>query len=231
MNTSLRGAIASLFLLGSLSGAQATDEVLVRLAPNYATPEHAALLVQGWGKVLMREAPGSYRVVLNGRIPMPEALSRLAGRTGVVSARRSWRPGVAGLTNDLSELSEMIAEMKQTGREKGIDAEEAGVDYFEAYQDYIAQRAYPNKTVDWAAYKNAERHRAAEPDPPLRRHLPGLQRLHAPGRSPCGADEAARHLHLDPRLDRPGRGRLDPPAGRASRRAARHPRAGRRPAR
>ena len=91
LNTLLRGAIASLFLLGSLSGAQATDEVLVRLAPNYATPEHAALLVQGWGKVLMREAPGSYRVVLNGRIPMPEALSRLAGRTGVESARRSWR--------------------------------------------------------------------------------------------------------------------------------------------
>ncbi len=44
------------------------------------------------------------------------------------------------------------------------------------------------------------------------------------------ADEAAGHLRLDPRLDRPRRGRPDPPAGRAPRRAARDPRPGRRPA-
>ena len=45
------------------------------------------------------------------------------------------------------------------------------------------------------------------------------------------AHAAAGHLRLDPRLDRPRRGRPDPPADRAPRRAAGHPRPGRRPAR
>ena len=63
----------------------------------------------------------------------------------------------------------------------------------------------------------------------VRRHLPGLQRLHAPGGAARGADEAAGHLRLDPRLDRPRRGRPDPPADRAPRRAAGDPRPRRRP--
>ena len=42
------------------------------------------------------------------------------------------------------------------------------------------------------------------------------------------ADGAAGHLRLDPRLDRPRRGRPDPPADRAPRRAARDPRPRRR---
>ena len=74
-----------------------------------------------------------------------------------------------------------------------------------------------------------ERHRAARRHPRLRRHVPGLQRLHAPGRAARRADEAAGDLRLDARLDRPGRGRADPPAGRAPGRAAGHPRSRRRP--
>ena len=77
--------------------------------------------------------------------------------------------------------------------------------------------------------RDHERHRAARPDPALRRHVPGLQRLHAPGGAPRRADEAAGHLRLDARLDRPRRGRPDPPAGRAPGRAARDPRPRRRP--
>ena len=49
------------------------------------------------------------------------------------------------------------------------------------------------------------------------------------GRGPArGADAAAGHLRLDPRLDRSRRGRPDPPAGRAPRRAACDPGPGRR---
>ena len=59
----------------------------------------------------------------------------------------------------------------------------------------------------------------------VRRHVPGLQRLHAPGGAAGRADEAAGHLRLDARLDRPRRGRPDPPAGRAPRGAAGDPRA------
>ena len=56
-----------------------------------------------------------------------------------------------------------------------------------------------------------------------------VQRLHARRGPARRADEAAGHLRLDARLDRPRRGRPDPPADRALRRAAGHPRPGRRP--
>ena len=74
-----------------------------------------------------------------------------------------------------------------------------------------------------------ERHRPARRHPRLRRHVPHVLRLHA-RRGPAGrAHAAAGHLRVDPRLDRPGRGRPDPPADRALRRAAGHPRPGLRP--
>ena len=53
-------------------------------------------------------------------------------------------------------------------------------------------------------------------------------RLHARRGPARRADAAAGHLRVDPRLDRPRRGRPDPPAGRAPRRAARDPGPGRR---
>lgn len=78
--------------------------------------------------------------------------------------------------------------------------------------------------------RDLQRHRAARRHPPVRRHVPDLQRLHAPGGPARGADEAAGHLRLDARLDRPRRGRPDAPARRAPVGAAGDPRAGRRPA-
>ena len=76
--------------------------------------------------------------------------------------------------------------------------------------------------------RDHERHRQPRRHPRLRRHLPHLLRLHAP-LGPAGlAHAAAGHLRVDPRLDRPRRGRPDPPADRAPRRAARHPRPRRR---
>ena len=53
--------------------------------------------------------------------------------------------------------------------------------------------------------------------------LPDLLRLRAAGDPALGADGAAGDPHLHPRLDRPRRGRPDPPAGRAARLAARDP--------
>ena len=70
---------------------------------------------------------------------------------------------------------------------------------------------------------------AARRHPGLRRHLPHLLRLHARLGAAGRADGAAGHLRLDPRLHRPRRGRPDPPADRAPRRAPGHPRARRRP--
>jgi transketolase len=74
------------------------------------------------------------------------------------------------------------------------------------------------------------RHRPARTDQALRRHLPGVLRLHA-RRRPVGLrDGRSGDLRLDPRLHRPGRGRPHPPARRASGRAAGHPGAGDGPA-
>ena len=68
-----------------------------------------------------------------------------------------------------------------------------------------------------------ERHGAAWRRHSVFRHLPGVLRLCAPGDPPRRADGRARHPRHDARLDRAGRGRPDPPAGRASRGAARDP--------
>ena len=64
------------------------------------------------------------------------------------------------------------------------------------------------------------RHRA-----PVRLDVPAVRRLHARLGAPVGADGPARRVGLHARLRRAGRGRPDPPAGRAPRGAARDPRA------
>ena len=70
-----------------------------------------------------------------------------------------------------------------------------------------------------------ERDGAARRPRTVRRHLPDLLRLHAPGDPARRVHEAAHRLHLHPRLDRSRRGRPDAPADRAALGAARHPRA------
>ena len=69
------------------------------------------------------------------------------------------------------------------------------------------------------------RHRAARPDPGLRRNVPAVLRLHARGGAAGVADGHRHHLRVDARFDRPGRGRPDPSAHRAPRGAAGHPEA------
>ena len=70
-----------------------------------------------------------------------------------------------------------------------------------------------------------ERHGAARGRPARRRDVLLLLRLHAPRRPPGRADRDARHLLVDPRLRRPGRGRPDAPADRAPGLPAGHARA------
>ena len=60
---------------------------------------------------------------------------------------------------------------------------------------------------------------------PGRRHVLRVPRLHAPGGAPGRAQRRQGRLRVDPRLGRCRRGRPDPPAGRAHRHAAGHPRA------
>ncbi len=57
----------------------------------------------------------------------------------------------------------------------------------------------------------------------LRRDVPDLLRLHAPGGAAGLVDGHRHHLRVDPRLDRSGRGRSDPSADRTPGGAAGHP--------
>ena len=61
-----------------------------------------------------------------------------------------------------------------------------------------------------------ERHGRTRRRPAGGRDLLRLLRLHAPFGPPRRADRVPRHLLVDPRLHRSGRGRPDPPAGRAA---------------
>ncbi len=100
-----------------------------------------------------------------------------------------------------------------TGWEEKLPVFEAG--------KAVATRAASGKVLQ--ALGAVIRHRAARQHPHLRRHLPGVLRLHAQRRPPLRADAPAGDLRVDARLHRPRRGRPDPPAGRAPRLAARHP--------
>ena len=94
-------------------------------------------------------------------------------------------------------------------------------------QEVLRQRVRPRPALRHPRARHGlgdERHRPARRHPRVRRHVPRLLRLHAPGGPPRGAHGPARDLRVDPRLHRSRRGRPDPPAGRAPRRAARHPR-------
>jgi hypothetical protein len=71
--------------------------------------------------------------------------------------------------------------------------------------------------------RDRQRHQAARPDAPVRRHVPDLQRLHAPAGAPGRSDGHPVDLRVDARLGRPRRGRPDAPADRAAVDAAPHP--------
>ena len=67
--------------------------------------------------------------------------------------------------------------------------------------------------------RDHERHQGTRRPTAVRRHILDLQRLYAAFGAAGGADEAASHLRLDPRLDRPRRGRAHSSADRTPRRA------------
>ena len=97
-----------------------------------------------------------------------------------------------------------------------------------------ARRARPERLVRRPRARDGrrrERDRLPRRVHPVRRHVPDVQRLHARLRPARGAERPPRDLRLDPRLGRAGRGRPDPPAGRALRGAAGDPQPVVRPAR
>ncbi len=167
----------------------------------------------------------------------PAARPRPAGRLGEGAARAGspTRKGVAtrkasgevlnALADVLPELWGGSADLAESNNTTMEGADSFGPDVHR-HQDVEGQPVRPHAALRGPRARDGrdpQRHRAARPDPPVRRHVPGVQRLHAPGGAARRADEVRGRLRLDARLDRPRRGRPDPPADRAPRRAARHP--------
>ena len=116
------------------------------------------------------------------------AINALAGRL----------PGLFGGAADLSESN--LTDIKGAG-------------------DFAADEPGPEPALRRPRARDGrdrQRDRLPRRLPPVLRHVPDLQRLHARLRPPGGAGRPARDLRLDPRLGRPRRGRPDPPAGRAA---------------
>ncbi len=78
------------------------------------------------------------------------------------------------------------------------------------------RRAHPLRHPRARDGRDHERHGRPPGHPPGRRHLLRVQRLHAGGGAAGRPLRHARHLLVDPRLDRPGPGRPHPPARRAA---------------
>ena len=178
-------------------------------------PERKELL----DRLIGRELPAGWEKALPSWEPDPKGVATRKASGEVLTALADVLPELWGGSADLAESNNTTIE---------------GADSFgpeiTATRMWKRQPVRPDAALRHPRARDGldpQRHRAARPDPPLRRHLPRLHRLHA-RRGPAGrADEVAGHLRVDARLDRPRRGRPDPPAGRAPGRAAGHPGPGR----
>ena len=160
---------------------------------------------------------------------LPELGRRPEGRRHPQGLRRGARRALPGAAGAVGRLGRPRGEQQHRGQGRTVVPAREPAD-----EDVVRRALRPHPALRRPRARHGlghERHRAARRHPRLRRHVPDLLRLHA-RRGPAGrAHAAAGHLRLDPRLDRPGRGRPDPPADRAPGRAARHPGPRRRPAR
>ena len=87
---------------------------------------------------------------------------------------------------------------------------------------HLRRQLHPLRRARARHGRRDERPRPLRRPHPVRRHVPRVHRLLPRRDPPLRADEAARHLRLDARFDRPRRGWPDAPAGRASGGTARH---------
>ncbi len=184
-----------------------------------ATPERAALL----DRLRKRELPDGWKDALPSWDADAKGVATRAASGEVLTKLSPELPELWGGSADLAGSNNTTIEGRAVvhpGRAR--------------HQGVPGRRVRPGAALRHPRARHGrdpERHRPARPDPPVRRHVPDLLRLHAPGGPAGRADEAAGHLRVDARLDRPRRGRPDPPAGRAPRRTAGDPRPGRRTAR
>ena len=177
-----------------------------------ANPERKAL----FDRITARELPDGWTDALPSWPVDPKGVATRAASGKVLSALADELPELWGGSADLAESNNTT--MAGADSFGPVVGEDQGLERPALRPDPALRDPRARDGLD------PDRDRHARPDPPVRRHVPDVLRLHA-RRGPVGrGDGRPGHLRLDPRLDRPRRGRPDPPAGRAPGRAAGHSR-------
>ena len=184
-----------------------------------ANPERKAL----FDRMATRRLPDGWTEVLPTFPPDAKGIATRKASGAILDALAPVLPELWGGSADLAESNLTTME----GEPSFIPANHQTADV--AGQPVRADAALRHPRARHG--RDLERDRAFRRDPRLRRHVLAVQRLHAGGGAADLHDGAAGHLRVDARLHRPGRGRPDPPAGRAPVVAAQHPEPGGGPAR
>ena len=182
-----------------------------------ANPEGKAL----HDRLVDRELPAGWRDALPTFDADPKGVATRAASGKVLAALAAPLPELWGGSADLAESNNTT-----------MEGEPSFLPDRPAVEEVPRQPVRPHPALRHPRARHGldhERHRGARRHPPVRRHVPGLLRLHARRGPAVGADAGPGDLRVDPRLHRGRRGRPDPPADRARRRAAGHPRTGRGP--
>ena len=182
-------------------------------------PDRAALL----DRLQAQRLPDGWTGALPGFEPDPKGMATRKASGTVLSALAPVLPELWGGSADLAESNNTTMDGADSFIPPGRQTKEwHGGPYGRTLHFGIREHAMA-AALNGIALQSLTRR--------LRRDVPDLQRLHAARGTAGGADAASRDLRLDPRLDRPWRGRTHPPADRADRLAAHHSRPGRGPAR
>ena len=163
-----------------------------------ANPEQAALL----DRLRARRLPEGWAKALPSFPPDRKGMATRKASGEVLNALAPVLPELWGGSADLAGSNNTT--MK--GEPSFIPAEHQT----EMFPGNVYGRTLHFGIREHAMGVDPQRHRAGRPHPALRRHVPGLQRLHAAVRPAGRADGAAGDLRVDARLDRAGRGRARP---------------------
>lgn len=136
--------------------------VMVTLKEAHRSAETAAKIVRGIGKLTGREMQETrYRIELKKGLAQTEAMRRLRAmpEVAIVQPSLAYEDGPRAMHSRRAlqaQIEKLTAERKRDndGKEEGNDEQE-GLTRWKARQYYLEQRAYPNDTIDFAAYYRA----------------------------------------------------------------------------
>ena len=158
------------YLLLSTAAAHAQTGVTIVFSPK---TKNATGIAQKWGKIVKFEP--NFNAVSIRPDSAKEAIQRAKSDNKVLRVRRSWpelKEGNYNL-NDAADLERSMNEMKERNADREAFAKASGITlsklekiktgYYESHLFWLQQRAYPNKRIDYSAYRQAAEHVAQMP--------------------------------------------------------------------